>query len=723
MSKSIKLLTIAISMLLMVSAFGVVLTNTAYSSPNAVEPKGIDEDIKTAPLDLSEQLEPLEEAHNSMAAYAADPYWNLGDQAIWTGYNGYTGSIFLTYYTLSYIGTKVEIWVQNNIKYPSGDPRNGPGNNPGPTKPTYAMLQYLAEQFENNIYPKEAEFFGEPIFHDGSNANLDDLVGLPSDYYYEPTGRIVILVCNIRDENYYDYTYPYYIIGVHIGAYESYYYDRNIVTLDAVSWFHGLGPASMNWGDHYYWPTNIFHNHNVLSPYAYDSTLAHEYQHLLHYELCPGDDTFMNEGCSMYAEYLCGYGIDPDYPNSYFATPDNSLTIWGDQGDINILADYGAAALWTMYLSDQFGPEFLQYYFTSGGGGIDGINAALAHFHYKATFDDVYRDWKLANLIRADFPGCHRYNYKSINLNDPAYIPVRIYEVGGLPVPWTRGTDFGNTITILGYDTGISMIATYGTDYIAFENWTRTGIGFIYFDGDDTATLPPPHLWTLTPDGWYSGTGEDLANEAIGGTAYVDPANPTLTIVTAYGLETYWDFGFVQVSTDGGKTWTSLENAYTTYDHDPAAHPDIVANLPGLTDYNPDWPDWTTMSFDLSAYAGQTVLIGFRYMTDWATTYEGWWINSATVSGVAVELAPLTPIPPEADFQVTVVYALVHDSKTLYIPFDMWLCDKTEKGMTVACAKKPNYVILVVTPIISKGLADYSFQATKLPLFCKWFDP
>jgi len=39
---------------------------------------------------------------------------------------------------------------------------------------------------------------------------LDDMVGLPSDYWEEPTGRNVILVSNIRDDNYYT-DYPYYI--------------------------------------------------------------------------------------------------------------------------------------------------------------------------------------------------------------------------------------------------------------------------------------------------------------------------------------------------------------------------------------------------------------------------------------------------------------------------------------------------------------------------------
>jgi bacillopeptidase F (M6 metalloprotease family) len=58
------------------------------------------------------------------------------------------------------------------------------------------------------------------------------------------------------------------------------------------------------------------------------------------------------------------------------------------------------------------------------------------------------------------------------------------------------------------------------------------------------------------------------------------------------------------------------------------------------------------MIFDLTAYAGQTVMIGFRYMTDWATTYEGWWINSATVGGTALTLAP---VYPSASYQVTAV--------------------------------------------------------------------
>ena len=714
--KPIKILAIAITMMLLVSAFSVAFMTPGVSSTPIAEPKAIDDNVKDVQID-SQMTEPLGGAGSYYSAEAKTPYWNLGDQAIWLRYGSGVASQF-AYFTLSYVGTSVEIWVQNNIKFPAGDPRNGPDSSTvpsalRPTKPTYAMLQYLGNQFETNILPEETAFFGAPVFHDGSNAQMylyaPPAYGITPDYYSEPTGRAVLLVSNIRDANYYDPNYPYYVIGSFVSSYVDVYFDRNIINLDANSWFHNLGPTSMNWGDHYYWPDDILHNHNVLSPYAYDSTVAHEWQHLLHHEYSPGGELWMNEGCSMYSEFLCGYGIDPDYPNSYFATPDNSLIEWGDQGDINILADYGVVAAWCMYLADRYGPEILRYYFLLGYyygiTGIEGINYALYFSKYNERFPEVYRDWKLANFIRADSPGSGKYNYKSINFNGPEYIPVRLYEEDGF-FDLKRGTDYGNTITYLGYDTGISTIYHWGSDYIALRNWVDDA--FVYFDGDEF-TVPEHSYWTMTADGWYSGTGVDLANYLLAGDAYVDPLDPVLTIVTAYGLETLWDFGFVQVSTDGGTTWTSMANAYTTSDHDPAAHPDIVANLPGLTDYNPDFPGWTTMSFDLTAYSGMNVMIGFRYVTDWASTYEGWWIDSTTVSGTELTLANMD-IVSKTSYQVNVLKAIKADGKFVYVPYDVKVDPITNIGEHHGYAKSPTYMVLIVTPTMDKGTTDYQFK-------------
>jgi len=678
-----KIISVSIALLLTLSIFGLAfpIANSSLELPN-YEPIDLGPSIRNSNIPVN---------FDTLPSHMEDPtpYYEVGDMAYWLALDSYMGYYFFDVFELRAISDNCEVWVQVDYNWPEGDPR------PAPTI-TDEMIEYVLEQFDTVIYPIDTQYFGVPDTHDGTYSLLEAW-GYVLPGYYNGSARNVILIENVRDDNYYDPTYPYYIAGFYSPSFEA-YMDRNIITIDCYDWIHRLGPEGYEWVPGEY----------VTRPYLYESVVAHEYQHLIHDDYNPEDATFMNEGCSMYAEILTYNLIDWYSINSFLYTPDNSLTEWGDQGDINILADYGAALLWTVYLSDHYGgADFISHFVQAGIPGIDGINAALEYFGYTDRFDDVFHNWRIANLIHTDFPGCGKYNYETIDLTSEEAITPRVYNVSGFTHGWMKGTDFGTTETILGYDTGVAKIGPYGTDYIKLYNWKRPGL--ILFDGDDYAV----YGWTQTEEGYWYSNGQNLMNTLLYGEAYVDPANPTLEITTKYSIEDYWDFGFVQVSTDNGETWVSLENEYTTYDHDPDAHPDIVANLPGLTGASPDWPDWTTMTFDLSAYAGQTVLIGFRYMTDWATLYEGWYISSASVSGTPLEL---TPVYPEADFQVTVIYAFQICGHTIYIPADMYLNDKTETGLTLAYARKPSYVILTVSPTMEKGFVDYGFAAMKLPI-------
>ena len=679
-----KIISVSIALVLAFSILSVSFVPKASSIAEISDCEPIDVGPRlrdsTVPVDMSNA--PTGPGHHS-------PYFEVGDVWYWFTYDDYYGYVTFDTYQLRAIGDVCEIWVQVP---PEGDwsfpPETPP--KPNPTNPpivTQEQIDYILEEFETNIYPTDTGYFGVPDFHDGSN----DAWGY--GYWYEETGRSVIQISNIRDAHYWT-DYPYYIAGFYWGLYE-YYFDRNIINIDCYDWEHRVGPEGTEWIPGEY----------VTRPYLYEGVVAHEYQHLIHADYNPGDPSFMNEACSTFAEILCGYGADWSSINSYMYTPDNSLTIWGDQGDINILADYGAAQLWATYLNDHYGEEFLGYFVQAGIPGIDGINAALEYFGYRERFDDVYHDWRLANLIRSDFPGCDKYNYKTIDITEAD--PIFTHEISGLPVDWTKGTDFGTTKTNLNYDTLISKVGPYGSDYIVFEDWKK--IGKIYFDGDDSAT----YAWTLTDYGWWPGSG-NLIDLQLVGQAYVDPADPTLTLVTSYSIEEYWDFGFVQVSTDGGQTWTSLENEYTTYDYYTDVQA-IIDNLPGLTGFSPDWPDSTTMTFDLTGYEGQTVMIGFRYMTDEYTNWDGWFISSAGVSGIPLELEPVYIVVGEADFQVTIVYAFEIDGCTVYIPLDMWLNDKTERGSMLAYTNSID-AIMVVSPTMQEGFVDYAFKVTPLKI-------
>jgi immune inhibitor A len=132
---------------------------------------------------------------------------------------------------------------------------------------------------------------------------------------------------------------------------------------------------------------------------------------------------------------------------------------------------------------------------------------------------------------------------------------------------------------------------------------------------------------------WWSGKADLADNKltrTVDLTAY-SGKTVTLTFWTQYEIEEGWDFGFVQVSTDGGKTWASLSDleGRTTCDHDPDAMAEIVANLPGFTGSSNGWVHET---FDLTSYAGKTIMLRFRYMTDWAVTHMGWFLDEITIT-------------------------------------------------------------------------------------------
>ena len=74
-------------------------------------------------------------------------------------------------------------------------------------------------------------------------------------------------------------------------------------------------------------------------------------------------------------------------------------------------------------------------------------------------------------------------------------------------------------------------------------------------------------------------------------------------------------------------------NGDTDDNPDPGAIPTVHQNLPGFTG---DSDGWQSESFDLGDYAGQTILLSFRYVTDSSVTLPGWWIDNVAVNGTVL---------------------------------------------------------------------------------------
>jgi immune inhibitor A len=578
------------------------------------------------------------------------------DTKIWLILNDYTGQYQATYFNKVAVGPTAEIWVQQNLAWPVGDPRVNP-------VVTQAQIDYLLGQYENVIRSQMTDYFRAPDYHGGENALFPSLVppswGITPDYY--EGDKFVILVSNVRDDNYYDPSYPNYIAGFYSPTFEL-YFDRNIISIDAYDWANRIGPG-------------------VSRPYLYEGIIAHEMEHLLMGDSDPDEETFVNEGLADFSIPLCGYGSPISHTGDLVTHPENSLVAWEDQGGLEVLADYGLVYMWTLFLYEKFGTTMIKKMFNDPKNGISGINSALASYGTPRRFADLYRDFSVALLIDWSMNN-YQYGFKGenfkIDIGTPAAPNPEAFATPGAPA--------------------------WGTDYI----WLQKNAKQVVFDGADTNARDTK--WT-TDAGWlWSGTGDLLDNWAI----FEAQGGGTLTFDTIWDLEDYWDFGFVQVSTDGGHTWTSLANAYTTTDYDPNAHPKVIENLPGLT-------SWVaapvTMSFDLSTYAGQDILIGFRMVTDWGTHYGGWWIDNVYVDGalisdgtdasVFMDITEVVPI--ENDFMITLVGFRTTMFGTTYTIIKVMVNDMNEMaGILMSSVAMYSKVAMLITYCAPEGLTDYA---------------
>lgn len=482
-------------------------------------------------------------------------------------------------FTLRSVGDNVEIWVANDLAY-------GP-NNPKPADiVTQAQVDKLKDEFDSNIYPVATDFFGTPDSLDGSNSPLPGMVGLPEGYY-EGSDKVIMLVDNVQDEGWNNPSYPFFVAGFFWQTLEN-YTDRNIITIDTNSWETRLEST-------------------------FFGTTIHELQHLIQADNDGAEETWVNEGMSTFSEFLGGYGHGEGSINFYLDHPENSLVNWDEHGTAatgpETIADYGQVYLFTLYMYDKFGQEFIREIATDGTTqGIASIDKVLEDYGTDKTFTELYQDFMTA-LTLDDDAVSKDYKFDSIDLRE---LPVGD-GVRGKTVDFEKAKTFEK-----------EGVPAWGGDFKEFD-LDRTVRG-MKFDGVDF--LPLQWETVANPldasEQVLHANNGDEADQALIFGATVPTENPTLSFEHYYNIEEQWDFAAVQVSTDNGETWTSLKNENTRSDVVEEGYPTIKENVPGFTG---EKTNWSTETFDLSAYAGQDVLVSFRNMTDWGSNEAGWFIK------------------------------------------------------------------------------------------------
>jgi hypothetical protein len=196
------------------------------------------------------------------------------------------------------------------------------------------------------------------------------------------------------------------------------------------------------------------------------STVAHEFQHLIHHHIDPDEKTWVNEGCSEYASFICGYrdGFTTRQLKYFLNNPDRSLESWS-YGD-DVLADYAKVALWTVYLGEQFGVDLMPLLVAEQAKGKTGVTNALSVYGSKMTCDSVITNWVIANFLDDTSLMNGEYGYNSIDIPTPATL---------------------NSHPAYPVDSPEENISYYAAEYIKFLGIDETAR--LYFNGKDNKIL------------------------------------------------------------------------------------------------------------------------------------------------------------------------------------------------------------------------------------------
>jgi bacillopeptidase F (M6 metalloprotease family) len=164
---------------------------------------------------------------------------------------------------------------------------------------------------------------------------------------------------------------------------------------------------------------------------------------------------------------------------------------------------------------------------------------------------------------------------------------------------------------------GAGSVGQQAADYLEIED----GAGDMFrFEGANEVSIGVPEH-----DGafWWSNRGDSIDSRLTREIDLSAVSSATLTFDTWYDIEDGWDYAYVAVSTDGGKTWVTVPGELTTTD-DPVGH----SYGDGYTGRS---GGWSSESVDLSDYAGSEVMIRFEYVTDDAASLTGFAIDNIAV--------------------------------------------------------------------------------------------
>jgi hypothetical protein len=247
------------------------------------------------------------------------------------------------------------------------------------------------------------------------------------------------------------------------------------------------------------------------------------------------------------------------------------------------------ASLFTAYLADRTGHDNIHRLVAQAADGAAGVEDYLDEIGSGLTFEEVYADWLVANLVDAA-SGTFAY----ANPRGTVRVDTRLEGVG---------TVEGNVAQLGGWylriDPGGEPLQ------VRFEGAAATPLLPIAAHSGDAC--------------WWSNRGDDIDSSLTRELNLAGLDSATLRFWSWHEIENEWDRAYVAASTDGGRSWEALEGELTS-DSDP------VGSSLGPS-YTGGSNGWRRERIDLSRFAGRAVLLRFNYVTDESINSRGWCVD------------------------------------------------------------------------------------------------
>ena len=336
----------------------------------------------------------------------------------------------------------------------------------------------------------------------------------------------------------------------------------------------------------------------------YNATLAHEFQHMIHWNEDKNESTWMNEGASELATQLNDLARSEDSvrPDEVFSSnPDVQLNTWPDQDREDSYAHYGNAYLFLNYFLSRFGDQATQALVADSANGMESVDNVLTQIGAGMTADQIFGDWVIANWLDNPSLGEGHWGYPDYDPEDMK--PSKTFN--RLPAE------------------GSGDVHQYAADYVSLPGSQTATINF---QGVTTNKLAPTDAYS-GQWAWWSNNNDESDTRLTLPVDLTGVDKATLRYRVWYDIEEFWDYAYVTASTDGGVTWQPMETQNTTTEN-----PQGNAYGPGYTGVSGgSTPEWVEESVDLTPYAGETIQLRFEYVTDAAVTLPGMFIDDVEI--------------------------------------------------------------------------------------------